>query len=532
MSTPRFTPQTGLRQISSFRREALYGGVATREIELQAAAALPHHTLMARAGLAVARLAQALQPHVGCIWVACGPGNNGGDGLVAATHLHRWAQACGGSARVVVTHLCHDEARLPPDARHALEAARHAGVAFGETPPDDFDLAIDALLGIGSTRPFEGAMARCLSAVRHTDQPVLCVDLPSGLHADTGALTPLDGAATHPPGGQRCTLSLLTLKPGLFTGMGRDAAGSIWFDDLGITPSADVPVTAWLEGLAPGNTQASARPHASHKGSFGDVAVIGGQGIAMYGVGMTGAAVLAARAALHAGAGRVFVGLLEDVEAQDKHWDPVCPELMFRRADLLLDRALLRAASVVCGCGGGAAVAAFLPRVLSGAATLVLDADALNAIATDAALQTLLDHRRGRGWTTVLTPHPLEAARLLGSNTTSVMADRVCAAQGIAERFGVLCVLKGSGTVLAAPGEVPRLNPTGNAALATAGTGDVLAGMIASALARPGGSPKQVMARVAGAVFQHGWLADHWHNDGGSFGLSASRLAARVRPLD
>jgi NAD(P)H-hydrate repair Nnr-like enzyme with NAD(P)H-hydrate dehydratase domain len=121
---------------------------------------------------------------------------------------------------------------------------------------------------------------------------------------------------------------------------------------------------------------------------------------------------------------------------------------------------------------------------------------------------------------------------LLGSDTATVMTDRLRAAHSIAERFGVLCVLKGSGTVLAAPGEVPRLNPTGNAALATAGTGDVLAGMIASALARPGGSPKPVMARVAAAVFQHGWLADHWHDDGGSLSLSASRLAARVRPLD
>lgn len=525
------TVQTGPRKMPSAQREALYGSAATREIEQQATTSLPHHTLMTRAGLAVARLAQALQPHASCIWVACGPGNNGGDGLVAATHLHRWAQTRGGSARVVVTHLCHDEARLPSDARQALEAARHAGVAFSDAPPDHFDLAIDALLGIGPARPFEGAMAQWLGAMRHTDQTVLCVDLPSGLHADTGALAPLDGAVTH-PSGPRHTLSLLTLKPGLFTSVGRDAAGSVWFDNLGITPSAGVPVTAWLEESTQSDTQASARPHASHKGRFGDVAVIGGQGIAVHGVGMTGAAVLAARAALHAGAGRVFVGLLEDAKAQDTHWDPVCPELMFRRVDLLLDRDLLRAASVVCGCGGGASVAALLPRVLSGAARLVLDADALNAIAADTALQTLLGHRHGRGWTTVLTPHPLEAARLLGSNTAEIMADRLHAAQSIAERFGVLCVLKGSGTVLAAPGEVPRLNPTGNAALATAGTGDVLAGMIASALARPGDSPKPAMARVAAAVLQHGWLADHWNDDGGSLGLSASRLAARVRPLD
>ena len=251
MRTPRFIAQTGLRQISTSQREALYGSAATREIEQQATSSLPFHTLMARAGLAVARLAQALQPHAGCIWVACGPGNNGGDGLVAATHLHRWVQARGGAARVVVTHLCHDETRLPPDARQALDAARQAGVAFCDTPPDDFDLAIDALLGIGSARPFEGAMAQWLGAMRHTDQTVLCVDLPSGLHADTGALAPLDGAAPRPLG-PRHTLSLLTLKPGLFTGLGRDAAGSVWFDDLWAPPRRRRDRDGLAGGLQPG----------------------------------------------------------------------------------------------------------------------------------------------------------------------------------------------------------------------------------------------------------------------------------------
>jgi hydroxyethylthiazole kinase-like uncharacterized protein yjeF len=530
LGTPRFTEGTGLRQLSTDRREALYGSATTRRIEQQAAATLPHHTLMAHAGLAVARLAQALQPHARCIWVACGPGNNGGDGLVAATHLHAWAQARGGAPRVVVTHAAQDEARLPADAHQALAAARSAGVAFASEPPADWDLAIDALLGIGPVRPFEGAIARWLTVLRQSSGAVLCVDLPSGLDADTGTLAPLDGVAALAPG-PRHTLSLLTLKPGLFTAAGRDAAGSVWFDDLGTLPSPGVPVTAWLEAQPQATAPANTRPHASHKGSYGDVVVIGGQGIAVRGAGMTGAAVLAARAALHAGAGRVFVGLLEDGTPSDTHWDPVCPELMFRRPELLLERDVLGSSSVVCGCGGGAAVAALLPRVLSGAGTLVLDADALNAIAADAALQTLLGHRHGRGATTVLTPHPLEAARLLGSDTAAVMADRLRAAHTLAERFGVLCVLKGSGTVLAAPGEVPRINPTGNAALATAGTGDVLAGMVGSALARPGASSEGVMARVAAAVFQHGWLADHW-NDGPAPGLSASRLAARLWPLD
>ncbi len=532
MSSPHSKAGTGLRPVPGTRREALYGSDSTREIEHVAAAALPAHTLMQRAGLSVARLASALQPHASVIWIACGPGNNGGDGLVAASHLQRWTQARGGSPKIVVTHAAPDPTRLPPDARQALQAARETGVVFSDTPPTHFDLAIDALLGIGHLRPLEGELARWLGVLRRSAAPVLNIDLPTGLHADTGVLTAIDAEDGPASGaGPRHTLSLLTLKPGLFTGAGRDAAGELWFDDLGVTPSASVPVAAWLEDHGR-YTTSNTRPHASHKGSFGDVLVIGGQGITLHGAGMTGAAVLAARAALHAGAGRVFVGLLEDASAPQTHWDPACPELMFRRVDLLLEPTQLRAGAVVCGCGGGASVAALLPRVLSDAARLVLDADALNATAADPALQTLLGHRQGRGWITVLTPHPLEAARLLGTDTATVMGDRLRAAKALSERFGVLCVLKGSGSVVAAPGEVPRINPSGNAALATAGTGDVLAGMIGSALARPIDAGDSALARVCQAVFQHGALADRWDGEDNRAGLSASRLAARVRAWD
>lgn len=520
-----FTPASSLRQVSGSRREALYGSTATRQIEQQAAASVPHHTLMSRAGLSVARLARALAPHARRIWIACGPGNNGGDGLVAATHLHQWAQERGGGPEVVVTHALQDEARIPADARQALQAARAAGAPFSPQPPAHFDLAIDALLGIGPQRALDGPLAQWLTVLRASAQPVLCVDLPSGLDADTGVLATLNAGPTGPTG-PRHTLSLLTLKPGLFTGAGRDACGSVWFDDLGAAPPPDVPVTAWLAGEPP---SAGARPHASHKGSFGDVLVLGGQGIHVQGAGMTGAAVLAARAALHAGAGRVLVGLLEGDGASPTPWDPVCPELMFRRPQRLLEPGTLEAASVVCGCGGGTSVAALLPRVLSAAPTLVLDADALNAIAADSALQEQLGHRHSRGWTTALTPHPLEAARLLGSSTQAVMLDRLRAAQALADRFGAVCVLKGSGSVLAAPGETPLINASGNAALATAGTGDVLAGMIGSAIAPAGLSREQVRDRIAAAVHQHGWLADRWE-DPPSPGLTASRLAARVRP--
>ena len=525
-----------MRIITIDRSEPLFDTTATRSIEKAAQAALPHHALMERAGLAVAQLARALVPHARCIWVACGPGNNGGDGLVAATHLHEWAQQTGGATQVVVTHTATDAAtiaKLPPDARQAWETAQAAGVTFQAAPPQNADLAIDALLGIGAPRSPTGLLATWLTQLRTTAAPVLCVDLPSGLHADTGALAALDPETKHPaacvPPGPRHTLSLLTLKPGLFTGQGRDAAGQIWFDDLGTGQSVSMPVTAWLVGPVATAPPRRAMAHASHKGSFGDVVVIGGQGMRTTGEGMTGAAILAARAALHAGAGRVFVCLLEADSSNATTWDPVCPELMFRRSDTVLDTPLVQRASVVCGCGGGASVATILPGLLSSAATLVLDADALNAVAKDVHLQQQLTQRQRHGWTTVLTPHPLEAARLLGTDTAHVMAHRLQAAQTLAERFGAICVLKGSGTVIAAPSEVPRINPTGNAMLATAGTGDVLAGMIGSALARPAGSPTEAMERVASAVFMHGWLADQWNPNEA---LVAGRLALQARPLN
>ena len=224
-----------MRIISTDRLEPLFDTAATRTIEQAAQATLPDHALMARAGLSVARLARALAPHARCIWVACGPGNNGGDGLVAATHLHGWARQSGSGLRVVVTHTANDDesiARLPPDAHQALAAAQAAGVTFQTTPPGEADFAIDALLGIGALRPPTGVLATWLACLRTTAAPVLCVDLPSGLHADTGMLASVaieshDRAAGTQPG-PRHTLSLLTLKPGLFTGHGRDSAGQVW----------------------------------------------------------------------------------------------------------------------------------------------------------------------------------------------------------------------------------------------------------------------------------------------------------------
>ena len=499
------------------REWALFDAATSRDIEARATAALPAHALMRRAGVAVARLARAIAPHARRVWIAAGPGNNGGDGLEAAIHLlrHGW--------QVEVT-LVGDAAALPPDAADALARAVAAGVPIRQHDSDfrlaleAGDLAIDALLGIGASRAPQGEIAatiRALSALSQCRVPVLAVDVPSGLHAGTGnALGDACVVATH-------TLALLTLKPGLFTGSGRDHAGSVWFDSLG-TDAAEragsAAPTAWLSGVSRLDgaeiTDGSERPerseslrparrHAQHKGSFGDVAVIGGA------PGMTGAALLAARAAHAAGAGRVFVQLLQAAR-QALSVDLLHPELMFRADWSAGDPTILARSTVVCGCGGAGAVRAVMPRLLSLAHRLVLDADALNAVAADPTLAALLCARSERGLATVLTPHPLEAARLLGWTTAAVQLDRLQAAHSLAERWRCVVVLKGSGSVIAAPQRVARVNATGNATLASGGTGDVLAGWLAGRWAQAGA--QQHAADVAArAVAEHGAAAEPVH---------------------
>ena len=483
----------------------LHSVAATRRIEQAAAAQLVPHTLMQRAGLAVARLACALAPHAQTFWLACGPGNNGGDGLEAAMHLKLWGR------NPVVTWL-GDEARCPPDALLSLHRARQAGVNFAAEPPAEYDFAIDALLGIGQSKPVTGVLADWLRHMRQTAPAILCVDVPSGLDADTGnyakaeiAINKVAHQAINTPA--RCQnapvfcLSLLTLKPGLFTAHGKDAAGEVWLDDLALDVENNKleALTAWLLGAD--RASLPARLHASHKGSFGDVAVVGGA------TGMTGAALLAGRAALHAGAGRVFVVLL-DADADIAHAgqrmavDPLQPELMFRQLETLA----VREQTVVCGCGGGDAVRHVLPKVLSQTPRLVLDADALNAIAVDTSLQTQLIARSKRGLSTVLTPHPLEAARLLGMSAAQVQANRLAAAQTLADRFGCVVILKGAGSIIAAPSLTPHINASGNAKLATAGTGDVLAGVVGAVLA----AGATAFSAACIATYRHGTAADAW----------------------
>lgn len=463
----------------------LFNIAVTRGIESVLANRACSVSLMQHAGLATAQLVHALAPHARKIWIPCGPGNNGGDGLEAAAHLHRMGR------HVIVSEVPLRRARVG-DALKAQDNAVRAGVNFQADVPDGFDFCVDALFGIGKSDGFDTLCQSWIASINASASPVLALDVPTGLHADTGNQAPLAVRADY-------TLSLLTLKPGLFTADGRALTGEIWFNALETTP-AESP-TAHLSGPPP----TPSRAHNTHKGSFGDVAVIGGD------TSMVGAALLAARAALLGGAGRVFMGLLATRGAPSL--DHIFPELMVRDINLLP----LEEMTVVAGCGGGPAIAKSLLDLVRRAWHLVLDADALNHLAlSDEAQRTLAARPAG---TSVLTPHPLEAARLLGTSVSGVQANRIVAAQTLADRWQCVVVLKGSGTVIAAPGTLPHINPTGNAHLATAGTGDVLAGLIGSYLAQQ----QDAFSAGCNAVYRHGEVADRWPTAAGT--LTAHRLA-------
>jgi hydroxyethylthiazole kinase-like uncharacterized protein yjeF len=480
-----------------------------RQLEplLQALSPTP---LMQSAGLACARLALAVAPHARRIWVAAGPGNNGGDGLEAALHLHQWGKE-------VVVSLIASPVPGPTDAQAALQRAQQAGVRIQSSVPTEWleqmdaqDLCIDALLGIGATRPLSADLRACVQAMQNCEATVLAIDVPTGLNPQSGQWLggDSDNSGDHSAVQADHTLSLIAVQAGLLMGHGRDASGKIWLEDLGYRSSQQqVLPLAWLN--AP--YISAPKSHASHKGSHGDVAVLGGEGMGAHGMGMTGAAILAATAALHAGAGRVMLSLLSGQAS-----DNAPPDLMQRE----FKRLELEKLHVVCGCGGGTAVQAVLPEVLRRSAHLVLDADGLNAVAQESSLQQAL-RQRGKEQPTVITPHPLEAARLLGCNTAQVQNDRLKAAQELAERFQCSVVLKGSGTVIAAPGHTPRINITGNGRLAIGGTGDVLAGLVGARMAQG----MSAFDAACAAVAQHGQVADDWPP---GEALTASRLAQRL----
>jgi hydroxyethylthiazole kinase-like uncharacterized protein yjeF len=485
---------------------SLYSVAQLRAIEQAVAPTLACGTLMRRAGEAAARMALYLlgAKRERPVLVLAGPGNNGGDALELAANLAQ--------AGIAVT-VWHQAGASAPSAEtaSALQRARASTARFVDTLPDagKWGLAVDGLFGIGLARPLEGVFAEAAKALAALACPVLALDVPSGLDADTGAVIGPNGVAveaTH-------TITFLGDKPGLHTGDGRDYAGVVRVDSLGIEPQHFVPASAHLNATALFAACLKPRRENSHKGSYGDAAVLGGAH------GMAGAAVLAARGALYSGAGRVFVAAVDPGPA----FDSVQPEIMFRDAAGFE----FGGKTVVAGPGMGLSAAALrlLSKVVDSDSPLVLDADGLNQLAGSPELQARLAQRAGDA---ILTPHPLEAARLLGVTSGVVQGDRLAAARELAARLDAIVVLKGSGTVIARPDGEVVVNTTGNPGLATGGSGDVLAGICGALLAQ--GWPGWEAA--LGAVWIHGAAADRLAGQHlGPIGITAGELPAAARTV-
>jgi hydroxyethylthiazole kinase-like uncharacterized protein yjeF len=479
----------------------VYRTAEIREIEAAALKTCGPPGLMERAGLAAAQIARDIAADGGRgVLVVAGPGNNGGDALVVARHLKSWWF----NVEVVFTG---DAEQLSADSRAALSAWRDSG---GTTRADipahrRWDLVIDGLFGIGLKRDLAGSYADMVATINRLDTRVLALDVPSGLDSDTGCVRGCAVRASH-------TVTFIGLKPGLFTLDGPDHCGEVHLSTLGVDAPASFGAVIGSDVI---RSVLPARHANSHKGDFGSVGILGGAH------GMAGAALLAARAALQLGSGRVYVGLLA---ANGPGYDPAQPELMLRPAHEILQLSQLNCVAVGPGLGISPDAHLLLGTALQFNQPVVIDADALNLIATDASLQALV---RKRSAPTVLTPHPAEAARLLGLSTPEVQADRVAAALAIAARNNSAVVVKGAGSICALPDGKWFINTSGNPGMASAGMGDVLTGLIAALLAQ-GADPTHAL--LAG-VHLHGAAGDALAAAQGQLGITASECIAAARKL-
>ena len=492
----------------TFRSHAfvpVYHTAGIRDLEARALVGLQPPGLMERAGLAAAQIARDLATGGGRgVLVVAGPGNNGGDAFVVARHLKSWCFNVG-----VV--FAGDAAALSADAKAAYGAWHDCG---GTTQSDipaggRWDLVIDGLFGIGLQREMGGVHAGLVDTINSLSATVLALDVPSGLDSNTGRVLGCAVRATH-------TATFIGLKPGLLTLDGTDHCGEIHLCTLDLDAAALLPAPGEVVGSDVMASVLPMRRTNSHKGDYGSLGIIGGAR------GMVGAALLAGRAAINLGAGRVYVGLLG---ADSPGADPLQPELMLRTVDEALKLDHLNCLAVGPGLGQSPDAHHVLAAALQAKLPLVLDADALNLIAFDASLQQLASQR---SLATILTPHPAEAARLLASTTAAVQGDRIVAATGLASRYRSYVLLKGAGSVCALPDGKWFINTSGNPGMACAGTGDVLTGIIAALLVQ-GVDPRNAM--LAGAHL-HGAAADALVAAGcGPIGLTAGEIISSARRL-
>jgi len=466
---------------------------------------VPSYTLMTRAAEGALKLLRARWPQARRVAVVCGAGNNGGDGYVLA----RLAQASG-LETLVLAAVPPD--RLTGDAHRAQEdwlAAGGKAHPFQSDALSGSDVIVDGLLGTGFRPPVRPEMLAVIRAINAARRPVLALDIPSGVDADSGAVGEEAIRA-------ELTLSFVGFKAGQFLGAGPEHGGVLLLDDLGVVAPAQPEFAPLLRRIDESEIAATLprRARDSHKGANGRVLIVGG------GAAMPGAVRLAGMAALRSGAGLVTVAAAAEnfLAVTAAH-----PELIYLPAGAggILEDAL-RAADVVAagpGLGTGDWAQKIWLRVLeSRPAAVVVDADALNLLARE-------PQKLPADW--ILTPHPGEAARLLGVETRAVQADRLAAVREIHARYGAVTVLKGAGTLVASgPAEVIELHicDRGNPGMATAGMGDVLTGVIAGLRAQ--GIGAALAARVG--VLVHA-LAGDSAAQGGQRGLIASDVLAELR---
>lgn len=454
----------------------IYLAADIRRMELAAAGAAP--ALMERAGAAAAEVAARIaSDKAKDVLVLAGPGDNGGDARVVAERLRERF------FRVTVASRLEEIPEQRP-----------------------WGLVVDGLFGIGLARAVSGDYARMVDYANRQSCPVLALDVPSGIDANTGALHGVAVRATH-------TVTFIAMKPGLLMLAGPDHAGEVTVAGLGLDPAETVRPGAWVAAPEFFAEALRARPRNFHKGLAGTVGVLGGAG------GMTGAPLLAGRAALRLGAGRVRVGFV----AEDYPMvDPSAAELMLSHADEVLGMDL---ETLVVGPGLGTSEAGetLLGAALASEIPCVLDADALNLLAASDDLRGACGRRKAE---TIVTPHPAEAGRLLGISTEKVQSNRIDAAKEIARRYNAHAVLKGNGSVIVARDGHWFVNASGNPGLASAGTGDVLAGILGALLSQRYTGESAAML----GTHLHGCAADELARAGiGPVGMTAGEVIDAAR---
>ncbi|MFO1323805.1 MAG: NAD(P)H-hydrate dehydratase [Burkholderiales bacterium] len=461
--------------------------------------------LMERAGAAAADVARRMAgDRGGTIAVLAGPGNNGGDAFVVARILR-------GEFHDVAVVFAGDPMRMPPDAAAAHRAFVDGGGTTVATPPRTRPaLIVDGMFGIGLSRSPGAPYAEWIGWANDGGAPILALDVPTGLDAATGC-------AHAPTIRATATATFIALKPGLLTGDGPDHCGAVSVHPLGIDAAPNAPGHRldWPALAASLPPVLGRRARNVNKGTFGTLGILGGT------EGMGGALILAGRAAMRTGAGKVWLGFLM---ADPPKLDTGMPELMLRHAGAVLD-AQPDALVVGPGLGTSDAARSLLLRTLAAAIPVALDADALNLIARDPALRAAA---QARGAPTLATPHPGEAARVLGIDVDVVQNDRMRATRALSQQLSASVVLKGVGSVLAHPDGTWDINASGGPALATAGSGDVLSGLLGALLAQ------RIDAKTALrlAVCLHGAAADALVAAGtGPLGITASELPDAARAL-